>query len=724
MTAISFFATAPLGMTDLLAAELSSLGAQQVSETSGGVSFEGDLALAYRACLWSRIANRILLPIAGFEARDTDALYAGAKAVEWLQHLDTGRTFAIDANVSRSGIDHSHYAALRIKDAIVDQLSECTGERPSIDTDRPDVQINAHIKKDRVTLSIDLSGNSLHQRGYRLEAGPAPLKENLAAAILMRCRWPDIARDKGAFVDPMCGSGTLVIEAAMMAADVAPALHRDYFGFSGWKGHQQEVWSALKEEARARRKAGLAKIPPLMGFDADRRVLDYARANAARAGLENAVAFSFQKIEDFRHDFPSSGLVACNPPYGKRLLESGDLQALYQALGRVFVNDFDGWHGAVFTQDGELGRDIGLRSHRQHTLYNGALPCKLIHFDIQSGNLLRFDRLPATLPDNELSEAANGFRNRLRKNLKPLRRWAIREHVSCYRLYDADLPDYAVAVDVYADRPGSPEPWLCIQEYEAPKSVDARKAKRRLREVRTIVQAELGLEDDHLFFKTRARQKGERQYEKQGESRNFHEVSEGNCRLRVNFEDYLDTGLFLDHRPIRLRIGSESKGKRFLNLFCYTGAATVHAALGGANASLSIDMSKTYLDWAGENLRLNGLDDSAHVLLQADCIKWLKSSKEKFDLIFLDPPTFSNSKRMETTLDIQRDHSILIADALRLLTRDGTLYFSTNLRTFKLDDELHNIAVVEDISQQSIPFDFKRRNNIHRCFRIRLPDVR
>ncbi|MBD3647093.1 MAG: bifunctional 23S rRNA (guanine(2069)-N(7))-methyltransferase RlmK/23S rRNA (guanine(2445)-N(2))-methyltransferase RlmL, partial [Pseudomonadales bacterium] len=438
----------------------------------------------------------------------------------------------------------------------------------------------------------------------------------------------------------LCGSGTLPLEAAMMAGDIAPGLIREHFGFHGWKGHREDIWQRLIAEARYRRDKGRASIPVILGFDEDRKVLSLARQNAERLELADKVAFARQDLFEFRHDFPKAGLVVTNPPYGKRLAASGDLPVLYRELGRVLRENFVGWRAAVITEDQELGKHIGIRASRFNTLYNGAIACKLIHFDIETSAFFRDDRLPASVDAESLSEQALMFRNRLQKNLKQQRRWAKREAIACYRVYDADLPEYAAAIDVYG-RLDADEQWVCIQEYEAPATIDPAKAKRRTREIRTMTQLVFDVADDHLFYKSRARQRGDSQYERLDDRQHFVEVHEGRCRFLVNFEDYLDTGLFLDHRPLRDRLSSEAGGKRFLNLFAYTGTATVHAATGGAEATTTVDMSATYLDWARRNMALNDLTGEEHQFVQADCIAWLEKGgdNEKYDLILLDPPT-------------------------------------------------------------------------------------
>jgi 23S rRNA (guanine2445-N2)-methyltransferase / 23S rRNA (guanine2069-N7)-methyltransferase len=466
----------------------------------------------------------------------------------------------------------------------------------------------------------------------------------------------------------------------------------------------------------------LQNVPVLLGFDYDKRVIEKASVNADRAGLQGKVQFIYQDIYNFRHDFPAHGLMVTNPPYGVRLNESGELPALYTALGEVMKSNLIGWRGAVFTEDQSLGKHLGMRAQKLHTLYNGAIVCKLIHFSIEESQFYRDNRLPRRVADEELSEQAAGFRNRLQKNLKQLSRWAKKQSVSCYRVYDADLPDYSAAIDLYTSADSPEERWICIQEYEAPETIDPVKAKFRTRELVTICQAQFEVDDAHLIYKTRSRQRGESQYQRVENTENFHLVSEGSAKLWVNFEDYLDTGLFLDHRPIRLKIAGESKDKDFLNLFAYTGAATVHAGLGGAKSTTTVDMSNTYLEWAGRNLAANGLNTDRHQLVQADCLQWLASQTERYDLIFLDPPTFSNSKRMTDAFDVQQDQISLVRGAMSLLRKGGVLYFSTNLRNFRLNPEIESEFSPENITTETIPFDFKRRQNIHHCWRFGSPN--
>ncbi|WP_303722887.1 bifunctional 23S rRNA (guanine(2069)-N(7))-methyltransferase RlmK/23S rRNA (guanine(2445)-N(2))-methyltransferase RlmL [Malonomonas rubra] len=714
-----FFTTAALGLEPLLAAELIELGAAEVKEERAGVRFSGSLQTAYRLCLWSRLASRVLLPLASFAALDTDSLYREVQKIDWSQHFAVTSSFAIDCTTVRSSITHSRYGALRVKDAIVDQFRTRNGERPSVSVEQPDLRINLHILKDQATLSIDLSGDSLHRRGYRIDGVHAPLKENLAAAILIRGGWPEIAAAGGALVDPMCGSGTLPLEAALIATDTAPGLLRDYFGFLGWRQHDGELWQQLREEALQRQHAGLQhKQGPIVGYDTDGRAIKFAWQHAQNAGLNKLIHFEKRTLREFSSPAGSeTGLLVANPPYGERLGVESELPALYNLLGEKLATQCRGWKAAVITSNPQLGRAIGLRAGKINTLYNGALKCQLLQFELDEKN--RWQSLAegaGRAVKKELSPGAEMFANRLRKNLKKYQKWAKKEGLDCYRLYDADLPEYAVAVDIYGDE-------VHLQEYRAPKSIDAKKAAQRLQEVQDALPQMLDVMPDKIHLKVRQQQKGTKQYQKQAKRGVLKEVREGNCKFLVNLTDYLDTGLFIDHRPTRQLIQQLAGGTRFLNLFAYTGAATVHALVGGAMETTTVDMSRTYLEWAEKNIALNGFDPDDEELIQADCLAWLDAEQDNragsFDLIFLDPPTFSNSKSMDGNFDIQRDHVELLRNAMKLLAAGGTLIFSNNLRNFKMDLKTLAELQIENLGNRTIPYDFERNPRIHNCWLIR-----
>jgi 23S rRNA (guanine2445-N2)-methyltransferase / 23S rRNA (guanine2069-N7)-methyltransferase len=401
--------------------------------------------------------------------------------------------------------------------------------------------------------------------------------------------------------------------------------------------------------------------------------------------------------------------VICNPPYGERLGEREQLPALYRELGDAMLREFPGWRAAILTADKELGMATGLRSSKQYALYNGALASTLLLFELSGES--RLQPRPGEA-GTELSAGAQMFANRLRKNLQQADRWARKQGVSCYRVYDADMPEYAVAIDRYG-------PALHVAEYKAPAGVDPEAAQRRLREVAQVLPDVTGIDTADIHYKQRQRQRGKQQYQKTGLSGRMQDVQEGKAQLLVNLTDYLDTGLFLDHRPLRLRLAAEAVGKDFLNLYCYTATASVHAAVNGAKTTTSVDLSNTYLDWARKNFAANDLASGAvHRVVREDAQEWLRKEESLYDLILLDPPSFSNSKRMEGNFDVQRDHVELIKLALARLREGGVLYFSNNLRSFKLDPGLAEIMEIEDITSSTIDFDFRRKPKIHRCWRI------
>ena len=725
MTDLKFVATVPRGFADLLATEITALGAANVRESSGGVSFEGPLAVGYRALLESRMASRVLLQLASAPVATADDLYALARAIDWRLHMAPAGTLACEFTGKHPAINNTHFGALKLKDAIVDQLRDTTRLRPTIETTRPDLRVHAHSGRHGVSLLIDLAGDSLSRRGYRLAGGEAPLRENLAAGILMRAGWPRIAKEGGEFLDPMCGSGTFVIEAAWIATDTAPGLLRDFWGFQGWRGHDAAVWKELLDAAKARAQQ---QVPVVMrGTDRNRGAIATAQANARRAGVGRDLIFEQSDISALKPaneaaDAPA-GLLCVNPPYGTRIPGDEDAANAHTTIGEALRGPFANWNAAVLTGEPTLGQLIGSEAHRVHTVWNGAIECRLLRFAPGERKSRRAATRGIVIDDASIAQGSGAqmFANRLRKNLTRLGKIARREGVTCWRLYDADMPEYALAVDLYTGAgPDAGKRWLYVQEYAPPDTVDPAAAHRRREEALAVLPEVTGVPLDDIRLRTRRKQKDGGQYAKRGGNEEFHVVEEGALKLRVNLDDYLDTGMFLDHRLTRLRIGREARGKRFLNLFCYTGVATVHAAVGGAASSLSIDMSRTYLEWAEANLALNGVANDSHRLLQADAIQWLAAqpTAPSFDLIFLDPPTFSNSARMQGVLDIDRDHAKLIEDCMRILAPQGMLLFSTNSRYFQMDTALSRFRVA-DVSKVTLPFDFQGNPRIHHCFELR-----
>jgi|TARA_B110000503_G_scaffold19945_1_gene29870 23S rRNA (guanine2445-N2)-methyltransferase / 23S rRNA (guanine2069-N7)-methyltransferase len=714
-----WLATCPKGLELLLAEELQAIGAEGVKETVAAVHFQGSMEVAYRACLWSRLANRILMPLHSFMLNEADDLYQECNDISWESHFSAAQSIAIDFIGTSRLIDNTMYGSQRVKDAIVDRIRRIEGERPNVDTKNPDIRIQVRQHKGRVTVSLDISGESLHRRGYRTGQGTAPIKENLAVALLLRANWPAMAAEGGALLDPMCGSGTLIIEGAMMAADIAPGMLREHYGFDQWIQHDAELWQSLIDEAHQRKATGLENLElDIRGYDANPRVLEYTTQNIENAGLDGHIRLAHKPIDQFGKPTAERGLLLTNPPYGERLGEVDELIPLYQKLGTVLQKNFQGWRAAIFTGNVDLGRETDLSPTKQYSLFNGTIPCKLLVFeDMTSKSAQIAARLSTPAPAQQLTEGARMVLNRLKKNQRKLDGWRKKSGISCYRLYDADIPEYAVAVDIYDQS-------IYVQEYAPPNTISEKVARERFGEIKQAVKEFSANFRGKIHYKERRRQKGDSQYERlnDGPSDTIH-VSEGNAQFEVNLSDYLDTGLFLDHRPVRGLIGEMVKGKSFLNLFCYTAAASVQAAMAGASHSLSIDMSNTYLDWAQRNFDLNSLRSSKHQLLRADCVKWLEIEGELYDVIFLDPPTFSNSKKMDSVLDIQRDHGDLIRSSMAKLVPGGTLIFSNNFRKFKMDELTVRQFDCQNITPQTLDVDFARNPRIHNVWKIKRRDT-
>jgi 23S rRNA (guanine2445-N2)-methyltransferase / 23S rRNA (guanine2069-N7)-methyltransferase len=719
---MQFVTTVPRGLADLLGRELQSLGALDIRERPTGVSFGGTLESAYRACLWSRVASRVLLQLTQFNAADADEFHAQVRAFDWGVHIDPARTIACEFTGKHPGITNSHFGALRLKDGICDRLRADTGSRPDVALVRPAVRIHAHANGTQISLSLDLAGEGLHRRGYRIDAGEAPLRENLAAGMLLRAHWDEAAERGTEFLDPMCGSGTIVIEAAMIAARRAPGLLREYFGFMGWKGHDAPLWQRLTTEARAQQLTVVGGV--IRGSDLDQRALSIAAANAQRAAMAALVRFEHRPIASVLPLGTQPGLICVNPPYGERLGDEQTAQALYAQLGHRLREQFAGWDAAVLCASPESVRALNLRSYRVHELLNGTIPVRLLRIDLSAPGIEDRSAHRAQIEAQAAaSPGAQMLANRLNKNSRHLAKLARREQVSCYRLYDADMPEYAFAIDRYLEAETGLT-HLHVQEYAAPSTIDVDAARRRRREALSTLPRSLDVPPERIHVRVRKRQSGNEQYQRQSEAlaspvQRAFVVDEAGLKFLVNLDDYLDTGLFLDHRLTRKRLRELAAGASFLNLFCYTGSASVYTAHGGARHSLSLDLSNGYLDWAAENYKLNALDPSLHRLERVDCLEWLRTASGQFDLIFLDPPTFSNSKRMQGVLDVQRDHPELVDHCMRLLAPDGRLVFSTNAQRFRLDPQLQQRWRVEDTSARTRPFDFARNPRIHKSFEIR-----
>lgn len=736
------------GLEAPLQTELTSFGIASEIKSTGRLAVTGTLRDLYTICLWSRVASRVLMLIKrkniNTEYDVAEQLYGLAKSVDWTEQFKLEQTFAIRLSVDKRVAVSQQFAMLRIKDAIADTFNEVYDSRPNVDSKNPDFSVFATVNDKQAELYLDLSGTSLHRRGYRVAMTEAPLKENLAAALLYSAGWHK-KNEQGnaplynALIDPMCGSGTFIIEALLMHCDYAVGIDKaaNQFGFYEWQHHNDALWQQMIDDAQTRFRDALAitneqpdTLPLILGFDADSGAILATEKNLIAAGLQDLLPLldletraldqlsSVLKplVDDGRLSNP---LVITNPPYGERLGDEEMIKPLYHALGLILQDSFAGIDidpmVGILAANVEQVDILPIKEPKTLRCHNGAITVYFRYGTLiagQTGNLVsRFEKREIEV------EEGQDFINRLQKNLAKLKKLAKKDTVSNLRVYNADLPDFKVAVDLYGD-------YVHVQEYAPPKTIPPETAKKRFNLALMGIREVFGINREQIFIKTRARQSGNDQYSKQSNTEKrgkFYVAREDGAYFYVNFTDYLDTGLFIDHRNMRARIKDNSRNKSVLNLFAYTCTASVHAALAGAKKVTSVDLSQNYLDWGKQNFVLNGLDVSRnkYQFVAADIFEWIKDNTEQFDIIFIDPPTFSNSKKFQGTFDVQRDHSALINRAMNRLTSDGVLYFSNNFTRFELDEQLTERYDIVDITQKTIGFDFDVKKPIHQSFEIR-----
>lgn len=771
---LQLFVSCPLFNEALLASEIAAVcSARDIKEGNSGVYCTACPEDVYRICLWSRLAGRVLLQLAVGEVENRDDLYALVASVAWEEQLGPDSTMAVAAAGSHPAFHHSNMPVLIAKDAIVDRMRDVYGRRPSVNVQQPDARISVHLSARGVSVALDLSGESLHRRGYRSDQLEAPLRENTAAAVLVRSGWAHEMNElhsgthnghPAVCADPMCGSGTLAIEAALMAVDRAPNLDRDRFGFMSWPGYEQALWTQVQQEARERARSGrerwIASDGRIWASDSDPAAIKAARRNAARIGsrrLGNEHAGNNHEGSDFPDRVRIADLIVfevaafetlsrssvlgplkkrlrevgdaplylvTNPPYGVRLTphdDTTDADQLYAELGEWMSRSFAGFRATVLAVDRDQSRHLGLKADHVYALYNGGL--KIVAATVSLAAANRYsppDAAPRSRrPDTgDPSTGLPMIASRLRKNRKRLKGYLRENAVSCFRLYDADIPQHAAAVDVYTDVDG--RVYALVQEYAPPATVDEGAAQRRFVELCAAVGEVLEIPAARVFTRTRRRQKGSDQYQpRRGPDSEVVVVVEDELFFEVNLTDYLDTGLFMDKRIARSRIGEQAPSKRFLNLFAYTCSASVYAAAGGAAETVSVDRSNTYLDWGARNFGLNGIEQPQHHFVRMDAREYLRSDCGEFDLMYIDPPSFSNRTGDPDSFDVQRDHAELLRAAMAHLADAGEVYFATNRRGFRISDEIQAFADLSDASADTLPPDFERSHRTHHLFRLR-----
>jgi 23S rRNA (guanine2445-N2)-methyltransferase / 23S rRNA (guanine2069-N7)-methyltransferase len=743
---LTLVATCAFGLESVVVRELAALGYEARVVRPGRIVFAGDGSAVCRANLWLRSADRVLVELASFAAADFDALFETTKTLPWEEWISADAAIPVRGRSRKSQLSSVPACQRTVKKAIVDRLLAKSGvlQLPETGGAAP---VEVSIIENVASIDLDTSGEGLHRRGYRKLAGQAQLRETLAAAMVQLSFWkPDRP-----LVDPFCGTGAIVIEAALLARRIAPGRRRTFAG-EQLAAIPRTAWSAAREEAD-----DLA-LPPLderpIGQDRDPEQLKLARYHAQQAGVADDVHLQerdFSQLSSSRR----FGCVVTNPPYGERMGRDEEIAQLYRSFPAV-LRRLKTWSHFILSSREDFERLVGQEADRRRKLYNGGLACTLYQFfgpkpprsraaegevreepaeasqpseeppvlpsateEAQSTEKARSE--PSRPPrqaqafgglHDEAPRQAAEFANRLRKLARHLRRWPAKREIFCYRIYDRDIPEVPLVVDRYEDA-------LHMAEYDRPHDrTPAEHADWLDLMVRTAAET-LEVARDQVFLKQRRRQRGDSQYERFDDRRVTKVVREGGLKFLVNLSDYLDTGLFLDHRLTRGMVRELAAGRRMLNLFAYTGSFTVYAAAGGAASTTTVDLSANYLDWAEENLRLNDLAGPQHELIRASAPDFVADlpRRELFDLAVVDPPTFSNSKSLDEDWDVQANYGELFAELHLRISHRGVVFFSTNSRRFKLDEAALAGWSIREISRQTVPEDF-RNQRIHRCWKL------
>jgi 23S rRNA (guanine2445-N2)-methyltransferase / 23S rRNA (guanine2069-N7)-methyltransferase len=766
---LDLIATSTFGLEAVVARELRWLGYEPKIIQPGRVLFAGDESDLCRTNLWLRTADRVLLRLDSFEARDFGQLFDRTRALPWEDWLPVEAEFPVTGRSVKSQLSSVPACQKIVKKAIVERLKAAYGVEWFAETG-PKFSVEVALLDDQAMLTIDSSGPGLHKRGYRPLTGKAPLKETLAAAMILLSVW----RPERPLIDPFCGSGTIPIEAALIGRNLAPGLGRT-FAAEAWPRLPAALWEAARQQAREAARRDLPdpayRVPRIIGTDVDEGVLGLARFHAEKAGVAADIHFQQRTFAELSSKRPY-GCVICNPPYGQRSGESAEALALHRAMPDVFRR-LKTWSFYILTALPDFEAVVGQPATRRRKLYNGRIECTYYQFlgpkpgsggegkdeggrmkdeggegkdeggrtkdeggrakeIVATDTALAPDLHPSSLilppssfippPSSfilpifgglsaKAREQAEIFRARLTKRARHLRRWP-KMGVTCYRLYEQDIPEVPLVVDRYED-------YLHVAEFSRPTDHTPAEHADWLDLMQRTAAEVLELPLDHVFLKKRERQRGTAQYERLGSEQETLAAQEGGLQFEVNLSDYLDTGLFLDHRVTRGMVRDLAAGKRFLNLFAYTGSFSVYAAAGGAASTVSVDLSNTYLDWAQRNMARNGFQGPDHEFVRDDAMHFLqgRGRRAAFDLAVVDAPTFSNSKSLEDYWDIQRNHVELLNRLVELMTAGGIIFFSTNFRRFKLGaGEIRGVAIRE-ISRQTVPADFRNRR-IHRCWRM------
>lgn len=712
---LKLIATSVFGLEAIVKRELGALGYDGETLQPGRIIFQATPSAICRANLRLRCAERVLICLGRFDASDFGVLFDQTFALPWDEWIPPDGEFPVSGKSINSQLSSVPACQRMVKKAIVEKLRSAH-QVTELNESGPRYAVEVALLNDVATLSIDTTGVGLHKRGYRPLTGPAPLRETMAAALVTLSFW----KPERPLIDPFCGTGTIPIEAAMIGRNIAPGLRREFVAET-WPSVDGSHWQEARNEASDLIKPNLDER--IMGTDISGRDLKLSRQHAEAAGVGEDIHFQERPFAELTSK-REYGCVICNPPYGHRIGDDRSIEELYKSFPLV-LRRLPTWSHFVLTANSGFERVVGQKADRRRKLYNGRIECQYYQFhgprpptESDEGRIAApFEQTAAVNSrvfgglKSEADRQAAEFHNRLKKRARHLRRWPSRG-ITCYRLYERDIPEVPLVVDRYDDR-------LHIAEFARPHERTPAEHADWLDLMRKTAGEVMDIHPSNIFMKFHDRQRGTTQYERRGSDSHVIVVEEGGLKFQVNLSDYLDTGLFLDHRITRGMFRDEAADKRVINLFGYTGSFSVYAAAGGAKSTTTVDSSRTYLDWADENLRLNDLHDQRHRQVCVDSIDYLRGldPDAMFDLAIVDPPTFSNSKDFKHDWDVQRDHVKLLTSLMSHMSTGGVIFFSTNFRRFKLDESQLAGMNIHEISKQTVPPDFRNRR-IHRCWRM------
>ncbi|MGL4524264.1 MAG: bifunctional 23S rRNA (guanine(2069)-N(7))-methyltransferase RlmK/23S rRNA (guanine(2445)-N(2))-methyltransferase RlmL [Spirochaetia bacterium] len=697
-----FLANCPLHAEDLLSQEIVDLGGTIVERVRSGVYFCGKIDLLYRSCLWLRTASSLKLVIKRFKAKDRPSFYQAILTNPWFDHMTSATSIACQVSSAPQSFAPNHFLALVVKDAIADSFRKVGRARPNVNTENPDLGVAVHMEGENGTLLLEL-GHALHQRSWRINAQSSEhgvvikkksssMQENLAAVLLYRSHWPKFARQGLAFVDAICWQGVTLFEAYAMATDYAPQLKKSSIGFEKWVQYDPALWQKCKEEANLRYEKGKENTPLFYGFDTNDTALDQARLCCEKAQFSHEIQFEKSHLLSLRPPC-EKGFMIINPKYSEQLNDAQKTEAFFHEVATYMKANLRGWNIAMTLPSEDALRYLDVRTDRLNTFYHGAEKRHLARFTLFSEAMItplskQGERMKLYLQDRyaSLSDLAK-------------KKWK----TSVYRLYCAEKPGYAALCDIYNDI-------LVIQPFET---------SPEIKELTRACQEVAGINRVNTVIKKRRKMKESEQYETEKSLVNVEKiVIEGGLKFYVNLSAYIDTGFYLDHRPLRLWLSKECKGNTFLNLFCYTGAMSVVAAQAGARKICSVDASKTYLNIAEKNMKLNRLETLNAQWVRSDVHKFLQKNSDSWDIIYVDPPTYSNGTGRDN-FDVHRDHPRLLHLCIQALAPKGKIYFSTHSRKFRLDEKIECDYLVKDLTKASLDEDCQTDRPIHYLWEIK-----